>query len=192
MKRTNSIGFNTYRLGTAAIAALIFLFGSLSAMAETAAELDRDVDAAYAKLLAGSPTAKQLASVSKGVLVFPSIVKGGLIIGGQYGKGALRVKGKTTGYYNTAAASFGLQAGAQSFGYAMFFMTDAARNSLESTKGWEVGVGPTVVVVDEGVARSLSTSTAKEDVYVFFFDQKGLMAGLSVEGSKITKITMDK
>lgn len=192
MKRTHFTGFNAYRFGAAVLTAMALLVGSWSAMAETAAELDRDVDTAYAKLLAGSPAAKELAKVAKGALVFPNIVKGGLIIGGQYGKGALRVHGKTTGYYNTAAASFGLQAGAQSFGYVMFFMTNDALKYLDKSDGWEVGVGPTLVVVDEGVARSLSTSTAKDDIYVFFFDQKGLMAGLGVQGSKITKIKMDK
>jgi lipid-binding SYLF domain-containing protein len=114
------------------------------------------------------------------------------MIGGEYGKGALRVDGKTTGYYNTVAASFGLQAGAQSFGYAMIFMTDEALEYLNKSSGWEVGVGPSVVVVDEGIARSLTTTTAKEDIYVFFFDQKGLMAGLGIEGSKITKINPDE
>jgi lipid-binding SYLF domain-containing protein len=181
-----------FRLGTAALGMLALLSAPLPALADSAAELDRDVDNAYQKLLDGSPAAKELAKVSKGVLVFPNIVKAGLMVGGQYGKGALRVKGKTKGYYNTAAASFGLQAGAQSFGYAMFFMTDSALKYLNDSDGWEVGIGPTIVVVDEGVARSLSTSTAKEDVYVFFFDQKGLMAGIGIQGSKITKIEMDK
>ena len=171
--------------------ALILLL-ALPALAETAAELDRDVDNAYQKLIDGSPAAKELAKVSKGVLVFPNIVKAGLVVGGQYGKGALRIGGKTKGYYNTAAASVGLQAGAQSFGYAMFFMTSSALQYLDKSDGWELGVGPTLVVVDEGVARSLSTSTAKEDVYVFFFDQKGLMAGVGLQGSKITKIELDK
>jgi lipid-binding SYLF domain-containing protein len=174
------------------VAMVLLMLSTLTATADSAAELDADVTNAYQKLMASSPAAKELARVSKGVLVFPDIVKAGLIIGGQYGKGALRIGGKTQGYYNTAAASFGLQAGAQSFGYAMFLMTPDAVKYLEKSDGWEVGVGPTVVVVDEGVARSLSTSTAKDDVYVFFFDQKGLMAGLSVEGSKITKIKMDK
>ncbi len=126
------------------------------------------------------------------MLVFPDVLKAGLIVGGQYGKGALRVDGKTSAYYNTVAASYGLQAGAQSFGYAMFFMTDEALEYLNKSSGWEVGVGPSVVVVDEGVARSLTTTTAKEDVYVFFFDQSGLMAGLGIQGSKITKINPDK
>lgn len=191
MKRTQPAGLNVYRFAALA-AALILVVSSFAAVAETAAELDRDIDNAYQKLMSSSPAAQELAKVAKGVLVFPNIVKAGLVIGGQYGKGALRVQGKTVGYYNTAAASFGLQAGAQSFGYAMFFMTDSAVKYLTASQGWEVGVGPTIVVVDEGTARSLSTSTAKEDVYVFFFDQKGLMAGLGVQGSKITKIDMDK
>lgn len=180
------------RFCTALLGAFALLLTTLPATAETAAELDRDVDNAYQKLLDRSPAAKELAKVSKGVLIFPSIVKAGLVVGGQYGKGALRIKGKTHGYYNTAAASFGLQAGAQSFGYAMFFLSESALKYLEESDGWEVGVGPTIVVVDDGMSQSLSTSTAKEDVYVFFFDQKGLMAGVGVQGSKITKIEMDK
>ena len=160
--------------------------------ADTAAQIDRDVDNAISKLYTSSPAAKELSKVSKGILVFPTVVKGGLIIGGQYGKGALRVGGKTVGYYSTAAASYGLQAGAQTFGYAMFFMTEGALKYLKKSSGWEIGVGPTIVVVDEGLARSLSTSTAKEDIYVFFFSQKGLMAGLGIQGSKITQIHPDK
>lgn len=174
------------------------LFGALlltlgtGAFAATAAEIDRDVDSAYQKLMDSSPAAKELAKVSKGVLIFPDIVKAGLVVGGQYGTGALRIGGKTKGYYSTTAASFGLQAGAQKFGYAMFFTTDSALKYLQDSDGWEVGVGPNITVVDAGVARSLSTSTAKDDVYVFFFDQKGLMAGIGIQGSKISKLTPDK
>jgi lipid-binding SYLF domain-containing protein len=120
------------------------------------------------------------------------VVKGGLIVGGQYGVGALREGRKTFGYYKTVAASYGLQAGAQKFGYAMFFMTDSALQHLKKSSGWEVGVGPSIVLVDEGVARSLTTTTAKDDIYAFFFDQKGLMAGLGLQGSKISSITPDK
>jgi len=172
--------------------AVALLFSTIIASAETAAEIDRDVDSAIEKLFASSPAAKELSKVSKGVLVFPDVIKAGLIIGGQYGKGALRVGGKTVGYYSTAAASYGLQAGAQSFGYAMFFMTEGALEYLKKSSGWEIGVGPSIVVVDEGLARSLSTTTAKEDIYVFFFSQKGLMAGLGIQGSKITQINPDK
>ncbi len=92
------------------------------------------------------------------------------------------------GYYNMVAGSYGLQAGVQSFDYAMFFMTDSALDYLNSSAGFEVGVGPSVVVVDAGIAKSLTTTTAKDDVYAFIFGQKGLMAGLGLQGSKITRI----
>ena len=179
-------------LMTALLAATAILLSPMIASAETASEIDRDVDNSITSLYSGSPTAKELSTVAKGMLVFPSVVKGGLIIGGQYGTGALRVEGKTDGYYNTVAASYGLQAGVQSFGYAMFFMTDTALQYLKESSGWEIGVGPSIVVVDEGVARSLTTTTAKEDIYVFFYGQKGLMAGLGLQGSKITQIEPDK
>jgi lipid-binding SYLF domain-containing protein len=159
-----------------------------TACADTAAEIDRDVDASLDKLYSREPAAKALAAEAKGILVFPGIVKGGLIIGGQYGEGALRVKGKTAGYYKSVAASYGLQAGVQKFGYALFLMTDSALAYLEKSAGWEIGVGPSIVVVDEGIAKSLTTTTAKSDIYAFFFDQKGLMAGIGLQGTKITKI----
>jgi lipid-binding SYLF domain-containing protein len=158
------------------------------ACADTAAEIDRDVDTALDKLYSHQPAAKVLAAEAKGILIFPGIVKGGLIIGGQYGEGALRVKGKTTGYYRSVAASYGLQAGVQKFGYALFFMTDSALAYLDKSDGWEIGVGPSIVVVDEGIAKSLTTTTAKSDIYAFFFDQKGLMAGIGLQGTKITKL----
>ena len=157
--------------------------------AQKAAEIDRKVNEGMAKLLASSEAAKKLSKTARGILMFPSVKKAGFVVGGQYGEGALRIDGKTFGYFKTTAASFGLQAGGQKFGYAMFFMTDGALQYLKDSKGWEVGVGPSFVVVDEGVARSLTTSTAKESIYVFFFGQKGLMAGLGIQGSKITRIT---
>lgn len=156
--------------------------------AATAAEIDTDVDSALMKLYEKTPAAKELAKVAKGILVFPDVVKAGFIVGGQYGEGALRVDGKTTGYYSTVAASYGLQAGAQSFGYALFFITDNAMDYLKKSEGWEIGTGPSLVIVDAGVASSLTTTTAKSDIYAFFFDQKGLMAGLGLQGSKITKL----
>ena len=174
------------------VSAVTLLLTSITATADTAAEIDRDVDNAIQKLYARSSAAKELSKVAKATLVFPKIVKGGLIIGGQYGEGALRVGGETHGYYSSAAASYGLQAGVQSFGYAMFFMTDEALEYMKKSDGWEVGVGPSIVVVDEGMAGSLTTTTAKEGIYVFFFDQKGLMAGLGIQGSKIEKIHPDK
>ncbi len=162
------------------------------AIAASAAEIDRDVDAALQKLYESTPAAKELSKVSKGILVFPNVVKGGLIVGAQYGSGALREDNKTVGYYKTVAASYGLQAGVQKFGYAMFLITDSALEYLKKSKGWEIGVGPSIVVVDAGLAKSLTTTTAKEDIYAFFFSQKGLMAGLGLQGSKISSITPDE
>jgi len=162
------------------------------AIAGSAAEIDKEVELGLKKLYASSPKAQELSTVAKGILIFPDVIKAGLLIGGQYGEGALLVKGETVDYYNTVAASYGLQAGAQSFGFAMLLMSDKALKYLQESSGWEIGVGPSIVVVDEGTAKSLTTSTAQEDIYAFFFSQEGLMAGLGLQGSKISKITPDK
>jgi lipid-binding SYLF domain-containing protein len=159
-----------------------------AAVAASAAGIDSDVDSALSKLYETAPVARKLSEKAKGILVFPNIVKAGFIVGAQYGEGALRVNGKTKGYYNMVAASYGLQAGAQSFAYAMFFMTKSALNYLKTSEGWEIGVGPSIVIVDAGKAKTLTTTTAKDDVYAFVFGQRGLMAGLGLQGSKITKI----
>ena len=152
------------------------------------AEMDRDANAALQSLYAKTPQARALAQRAKGILVFPDVLKAGLIAGAQHGEGELIESGKVTGYYATTAASYGLQAGVQRFGYVMFFMTNSAMNDLKTVNGFEVGVGPSIVVVDSGMAKSLTTSTAQSDVYAFIFDQKGLMAGLGLQGSKITKL----
>ncbi len=151
-------------------------------------EIDREVRAALQTLYDSEPGAKELQGKAKAVLVFPDIVKGGFIIGGQYGEGALLKNGRTVGYYNTVAASYGLQVGVQSFGYALFFMTDEDLDYLEGSDGWEIGSGPSVVIADSGMAKSLSTTTAQEGVFAFFFSQRGLMAGLGLQGTKITQI----
>lgn len=171
---------------------LVVIFAGTVAQAQKSAKLDKDVDAAMTQLLSQSKAAADLSKTAKGILMFPSVKKAGFIVGGQSGDGALRVNGATQGYYNTSAASFGLQAGGQKFSYAMFFMNDSALDYLKKSSGWEVGVGPSFVVVDEGVASSLTTSTARSDIYVFFFGQKGLMGGLGIQGSKITKIDPNK
>src|SRR5215467_5966878 len=129
-----------------------------------------------------------LAAQAKGILIFPSIVKAGFLFGGQYGEGVLLKHGRTAGYYNSVAASYGLQAGVQSFGYAMFFMNDSALAYLDKSEGFEIGVGPSIVVVDAGTAKTLTTTTGRSDVYAFIFSQKGLMAGLGLQGSKISRI----
>jgi len=161
-------------------------------LANSAADITRDSNAALQNLYASNPEARQLAKRAKGILVFPNIVKAGFLVGGQYGSGgALFKKGRTSGYYNIVAGSYGLQAGVQSFSYAMFFMDNDSLNYLDSSGGWEVGVGPSIVVVDEGMAKSLTTTTAQSGVYAYIFGQQGLMAGLGLQGSKITRIHPD-
>jgi len=158
------------------------------AHAASAAKINKAVDASLKKLYAANPTAKLIGENAKAALVFPSIWKAGFIVGGQGGNGALRKDGKTVGYYNSAAASYGLQAGAQAFRYALFFMTDSALEYLDKHDGWEIGTGPSIVVIDKGFAKSLTSGTLGDDIYAIIFNQKGLMAGIGIQGSKITKI----
>jgi lipid-binding SYLF domain-containing protein len=158
------------------------------AMGATAAEINRDAKIALGKLYAKSPAAKTLGEKAKGILVFPGIAKGGFMVGGQYGEGALIKEGKTAGYYNTVQLSYGFQAGIQKYGYALFLMTDSAMKWIDKSDGWEIGTGPNIVVMDAGAAASATTTTLQSEIYAFFFDQKGLMGGIGLQGTKITKI----
>jgi lipid-binding SYLF domain-containing protein len=149
--------------------------------------IDDDVTAALQKLYASVPVAKRIGAQARAVLVFPHIVKAGFLVGGQYGEGALMQGGKIVGHYNSVSGSYGLQAGVQKFGYALFLMNDKALAYLDSSDGWEIGVGPSIVIVDQGKAKTMTSTTLRDDVYAFIFSQKGLMAGLGIQGSKITK-----
>jgi lipid-binding SYLF domain-containing protein len=170
-----------------AVACSVGVLGN-RALAATAEDLDRDSAQALQRLYKTSPIAAEISKHAKAVLVFPNIVKAGLVFGGSYGEGVLIKGSKVIDYYNSVSGSWGLQAGAQSYGYAVFLMTDQAVEYLIKSHGWEIGVGPTVVVVNEGVAKNLSSSTLKDSAYAFIFDQQGLMASLSIEGTKISRI----
>ena len=173
-----------------AMAAGIVPVSSQSAEASSSAqEIDRDSREALKRLEAEGGKTQELVQKAIAILMFPNIIKGGLIIGGQYGDGALIQQGKTIGYYNIAAASFGLQAGGQSFSYALLFQKQSALDYLQKSDGWSIGSGPSVVVMDQGAAASLTSTTVTQDVVAIPFGQKGLMAGLGLEGSKITSIT---
>ncbi len=171
-----------------ATASLVSMSVMNPAGAATHEDLDKDSKQALQTLYKTEPLAETLSRTAKAVLVFPNIVKAGLVFGGGYGEGELLRGSKVIDYYNSVTGSWGLQIGAQSYGYAVFLMTDDAVRYIEETKGWEIGVGPTVVVVDEGVAKNLSTSSLKDDAYAFIFSQQGLMAGVSIEGTKISRI----
>ena len=170
------------------VSSLALLNVAAPALADTATEMELEARRGLRDLYASTPAALALSKTAKGVLVFPSITKGGFIVGGQYGDGVLFENNEVKGFYNTAAASFGLQAGIQKFGYALFLMSDSDLKYLRNSEGWEIGVGPTITIVDVGMANSLTTTTARSGVYAFFFEQRGLMAGLGLQGSKITKI----
>ena len=170
------------------LAALAIVMLVPPALAANRAALERDARNAYQKLIARVPAAKALSQEADAVLVFPKITKAGLVVGGQYGDGVLFRGDKIVGYYNTSGASYGLQAGAQQYGYAMFLMNEKAVHALTKNEGLEVGVGPSVVIVDQGMGKTMTTTTATEDIYAFIFSQKGLMAGVGIQGNKITKI----
>ena len=179
-------------IGFALILMLSILTVPQISTAATGEEIVREANNALQNLYQTTPIAKQMAGMAKGILVFPEVIKAGFILGGQYGEGVLFVGGKPTAFFNTIAASWGLQAGAQSFGYALFFLDNESLKYLKKSKGWELGVGPTIVVMDKGAASSFTTSTAQKGIYAFFFDQQGLMAGLGIQGSKITQFTPAK
>ena len=168
------------------ITAICCLIFAASAAGQTAAELSQRSRSALNLLCANNSAAAKLRSSAVGILVFPDIVKAGFIFGAQHGEGALFEHGRAVRFYRTTAASYGLQAGIQEFGYAMFLMNQGDLNYLHQTNGWEFGTGPSVVIVDEGMARSFTTTSLHKGVYVFTFDQRGLMAGLGLQGSKIT------
>ena len=168
--------------------ALVSMAATNPVNAATAEDLDKDALQALQTLYQTHPLAEHMGKTAKAVLVFPNIVKAGLVFGGSYGEGELLKDGVVVDYYNSVAGSWGLQAGAQTYGYAVFLMTDEAVRYLEESKGWEIGVGPTVVLVDEGAAKNLSTSSLQDDAYAFIFSQQGLMAGISIEGTKVSRI----
>jgi lipid-binding SYLF domain-containing protein len=175
-------------LGTMLLVTAALACSAQPAFAATAKQIRDDANAALNRLYASTPAAKVLGSQAKGILIFPRILKAGFLVGAQGGDGALLEGGKTVAYYRNVAASYGLQAGVQGFSYVLFLMSDSALAYLDKTGGWEIGTGPSLVIVDTGMAKSLSTTTLHDDVYAFIFGQKGLMGGIGIQGSKITRI----
>ena len=178
------------RLGaTVVLAAAATLLSASPGLPAGREALDRDAAAALKTLYAKSTAAQLVGSKARAILVFPRMIKAGFMFGGQIGEGVLLKNGRPAGYYNSVAASYGFQAGAQKFGYALFFMNDGALTYLDRSAGWEIGAGPSLVVVSEGFGKSLTSTTLTQDVYAFIFGQKGLMGGIGVQGSKITRLS---
>ena len=152
-------------------------------------QIAADSRAALDHLYAANPAARRLGQKAAGVLVFPHIMKGGLMVGAEAGNGTLFGRDRSVrGYYQTAGASWGLQAGVQKYGYALFLMSSGDVANLDRAAGWEVGASPSVVVVARGRAATLGTANNEKGTYAFIFDQRGLMGGISLKGSKITRI----
>jgi lipid-binding SYLF domain-containing protein len=152
------------------------------------ASLTSESRAALSQLKSQNSAAAKVSSRALAVLVFPNVIKAGFMVGAQEGQGILFVQGRANGRYRTVAGSYGFQAGVQKYGYALFFMNQKAVDWINNTHGWEIGTGPSVVLVDKGMARSFTSDTMHSGIYAFTFDQRGLMAGLGVQGSKITRI----
>ena len=158
------------------------------AVAGSTTEIDAAVDAGLEKFMKEVDGGAEFLDKAKGYLVFPKVTKAGLVVGGEYGEGALRIGGKTADYYNIASASFGFQIGAQQYSIVMVFLSDEALQEFRDSKGWEAGVDGSVAVAEWGAGDDINTKTFKDPIVAFVFGNKGLMAGVSIEGSKITKI----
>jgi lipid-binding SYLF domain-containing protein len=172
------------------LACLSFLttFPAGSSLAATAREIDVSVDVALEQFEKTVNGGKAFLESAKGVLVFPSVVKAGIGVGGEYGEGALRIGGKTVDYYNTISASVGFQLGAQVKSVLLVFMTGESLQKFRKNPGWEVGVDGSVALVKIGAGGSIDTTTIKEPIVAFIYGQKGLMYNLTLEGSKFTRL----
>ena len=169
----------------------VFALAAGPAMAKSAAEINAGVDEALAQFNKEVKTGSALLDRAAGVLVFPKVIKAGIGVGGEYGEGALRVGGKTVDYYSTAAASWGLQLGAQAKTVILVFLEQDALNKFRNSSGWEIGVDGSVALVEVGAGGSLDTTKLKEPIVGFVIGQKGLMYNLTLEGTKMTKIVRE-
>jgi lipid-binding SYLF domain-containing protein len=180
-------------LGSVALALSACTTTGKDAKADPAAKrqsIDSAVDSALSKLYAQVPGSKELAGRARGVLVFPSVVSAGFIVGGSYGEGALRVGGKSAGYYSTAAASAGLLAGADSKALYVLFMNDESLKKFQSSSGWTAGADASVTLINVGASGSVDTRTAQQPVVGYALNNAGLMANLSIDGTKVTKLEL--
>ncbi len=154
------------------------------------ASIDAKIDGAMTKLYAQDATSHDLVSKAKGVLVFPSVVSAGFVVGGSYGEGALRVHGYSVGYYSTTAASVGLLAGAESKAVYILFMTEDALNKFRASNGWTAGADASVTMLKAGAAASIDTTTGQKPVVGYILTNGGLMADLSIDGTKVKRIDL--
>lgn len=157
---------------------------------EQRAEIESGVDASLSRLQESSPQARELIARARGVLVFPSVLSAGFVVGAEHGRGELRVNGRNQGYYSTTGGSIGFQAGAQSKAVIVLFMTDEALRQFQQSNGWTVGADATVAVANIGANGSIDSNTIRKPVIGFVLNNAGLMAGVSLDGSKINRLDL--
>ncbi len=170
---------------------MILIIGILplhNSYADTAREIDVSVDTALDRFIKEVKGGKEFLEAAKGVLIIPKVMQAGLIVGGEYGEGALRIGGKTVAYYNIVAGSFGYQIGAQQKDILLAFMDEAALKKFRAGENWQAGVDGTVAIGNVGTGGSIDTTKFKQPIIGFVFGQKGLMAGATIEGSKFTRM----
>ncbi|MEJ2604521.1 MAG: YSC84-related protein [Gammaproteobacteria bacterium] len=170
------------------VLSMVVTFAAVPGFADTAAEIDGDVDEALQRFRSEVEGADAFLKNAAGVLVFPRVIKAGVGVGGEYGQGALRVGGKTVDYYSTAAGSFGFQLGAQAKSIVIAFMTAESLEKFRNSAGFKVGVDGSIALIDLGAGKSIDTANIKDPVVGFVFGSKGLMYNLTLEGTKFTKL----
>jgi len=170
------------------VVTMMLSFAAGGVQAETAQEIEASVNACLGRFNAGVTGGREMLAMAKGVLVMPNVIKAGLIVGGEYGEGALRVGGKTESYYNVASGSIGLQIGGQAQDLVILFMTDEALKQFQDSNGWEVGVDGNVAVANFGGGKRVDFIRMNDPIIVFVFDVKGLMVDVSLKGAKFSKI----
>lgn len=167
---------------------MLSLFANTTAFADSKAEIDTNVSQALKQFYAHNPKHKDLAEKAAGMLVFPSITKGGVGVAGEFGEGVLQAKGVTVDYYSIGSASVGLTLGIASRSEIVMFMTQESLDKFKNSKGWKIGVDAGVAIVSLGAGGQYDTKTLQKPILGFVFGEKGLIGDLSLEGSKITKI----
>jgi lipid-binding SYLF domain-containing protein len=181
------------RLTAATLFTLTALFAMLWATSPSAAgpgpELDASVNTTLNRFFHDVGSSRELANKAAAILVFPTVIKAGFGVGGEYGEGAMHMHGRTVAYFNIASASFGFQLGAQARSVIIMFMTEEALAGFRSTHGWKVGVDGSVAIITVGAGGAIDTNSIRSPVVGFIFDQKGLMYNLTLEGSKISEMS---
>ncbi len=177
-------------LMTALVAATLFFasFSQIASAAATAKEIDASTDAALDRFYKQVKGADEITRNAKGLLIMPNVKKAGFIVGGEYGKGALRIDGKTVGYYRVVSGSVGFQLGVEAKDMVLVFMTDEVLNKFRTSKGWEAGIDGNVAIIVVGGGGSATTRNVNEPILGYVFDVKGLMGDISLKGAKFSKI----